>query len=352
VDLGGPWSGHSGIVYDDAGRKQSQTLPNNAVTTWGYDGASRLRTVEHKTGAGTVFACYGYTYDDAGNRRTQTDYTSACTSGGTTKTFTYDGAHRLTSEARPGQPTDSYGYDPAGNRTSATVNGVTRTFVYDDDNRLVSISDGTIFQYDQNGSLTRKTDTGGITDYTYDGVRRLTDVAPPGGNPAVHFTYDGDGARLKKRVGPAGSAETSYVNDTRGLTQVLQETGPDAQGAPRTLSYVPGLLQHDSSLTGAAAWSYFHGDAQNHRVLTDGNQAVSKSWEFDPFGVIRAESGSATSAFGYAGEQRDGEAGLGLLNLRARYYDPKLGRFLSRDDRSGWVSFPQSHHVSPGATAA
>jgi len=51
-------------------------------------------------------------------------------------------------------------------------------------------------------------------------------------------------------------------------------------------------------------------------------------------------SGTALSDFQYAGEQKDAETGL--LNLRARYYDPTLGRFLSRDALSGRAGFPQS----------
>ena len=89
-----------------------------------------------------------------------------------------------------------------------------------------------------------------------------------------------------------------------------------------------------------ARWSYFHRDAQNHRLLTDGAVGVSKRWEYDPFGTLRAETGAGDSDFDYAGEQRDGETGL--LNLRARLYDPVLGRFITRDSFDGMVGVPQS----------
>jgi RHS repeat-associated protein len=46
------------------------------------------------------------------------------------------------------------------------------------------------------------------------------------------------------------------------------------------------------------------------------------------------------SPFGYGGEQRDDETGL--VNLRSRYYDPALGRFLSRDSLPGVTTLPQS----------
>jgi RHS repeat-associated protein len=106
------------------------------------------------------------------------------------------------------------------------------------------------------------------------------------------------------------------------------------------LSFVPGLAQFDASLSGAAAWSYFHGDAQNNRVLTDNAASVTKRWEYDPFGTVRSTTGAASSEFQFANEQKDSETGL--TNLRARYYDPTLGRFISRDKMLGHLRFPQS----------
>jgi RHS repeat-associated protein len=155
----------------------------------------------------------------------------------------------------------------------------------------------------------------------------------------VAFTYDADGARIKKVVGTGGTAKTTtYLNDKRSLTQVLQETGPNASNVTRTLSYVPGLLQHDSS---SSTWLYQHADALSNRVLTDGSQAVANRWSYDPFGAIRGpDSDDGKSDFGFAGEQKDQETGL--INLRARYYDPSLGRFLQRDPVPAAGTFPQA----------
>jgi len=52
------------------------------------------------------------------------------------------------------------------------------------------------------------------------------------------------------------------------------------------------------------------------------------------FGSVRAHSGVATE-WTYTGEQSDPN---GLAYLRARYYDPPLGRFLSRDP--AWAGHP------------
>jgi RHS repeat-associated protein len=213
-----------------------------------------------------------------------------------------------------------------------------KTYAYDDDNRLLSVSEGgssTSFEYDKNGSTTRKTDQAANkeTQYTYDGGRRLTDVSERtigGGSwtSLASFAYDGNGARQSKT---AGGVTTTYVNDTRSLTQVLQET----KGV-NTISYVPGVLQFDTGQTGAAQWNYWHQDAQSNRILSDGSTAppqVSSRWEYDPFGVVRAQSGPAASNYQYAREQKDAETQL--VNLRARYYVPDIGRFVSRDPLAG-----------------
>jgi RHS repeat-associated protein len=52
------------------------------------------------------------------------------------------------------------------------------------------------------------------------------------------------------------------------------------------------------------------------------------SQSFDPFGNALEQAGAGQSTFGYTGEQTDP---TGLVFLRARYYDPALGRFITPD---------------------
>ena len=60
-----------------------------------------------------------------------------------------------------------------------------------------------------------------------------------------------------------------------------------------------------------------------------GFEGVDDRWEWEPFGKARADTGTTATAFGYGGEQKDDETGL--VNLRARYYDPAIGRFCQPD---------------------
>jgi RHS repeat-associated protein len=330
-DWRGSASGRSTFSYYDDGRKKDQTLPNGAFSSWEYNTAGWLKKVEHKTSpTGSVFTRFEYPqYDLAGNRETEIDFDGSTSQ---TKTFTYDALHRLKTEAFAGTTT-TYNYDEAGNRSSKVVGASTTTYVYDDDNRLLSLTDAsgaTLFGYDKNGSITSKTvPVVGTTSYSYDAARRLTTVFPASGSQ-ISLAYDGSGARKSKTN---GSGTATYVNDTRGLTQVLQETL-----GTNTITQVPGILQHDALQ--AEPFAYFHGDHQNNRVLTGTAATVTKRWEFDPFGGIRSETGSGSSDFQFAGEQKD--ADTGLINLRARYYDPVVGRLISRDVLSGVAGFPQT----------
>jgi RHS repeat-associated protein len=154
-----------------------------------------------------------------------------------------------------------------------------------------------------------------------------------GTNPATTHSYDGDGNRTGKTVGVAAG---SYVNDARGLPQVLQENR-----AASRVSCVPGVRQYDpSQATDPQRWGYPLSDGQSNRLLADGNVAVAHRGEWEPFGRVRADGGSTSSLFGCGGEEKDDETGL--VNLRSRYYDPAIGRFPSRDNLTGTPTMAQT----------
>ena len=62
--------------------------------------------------------------------------------------------------------------------------------------------------------------------------------------------------------------------------------------------------------------------------------AVTDSYNYDAFGNLLNPAGATTpNNYRYRGEQYDTD--LGLYYLRARYYNPATGRFLSRDPEVG-----------------
>jgi len=75
-------------------------------------------------------------------------------------------------------------------------------------------------------------------------------------------------------------------------------------------------------------------------AVTDDLGQVVATYEYDVFGKIRNETGSANNNLKYIGEQYDEETGF--IYLRARYYDPSIGRFITKDTFAGFGTNPQS----------
>jgi RHS repeat-associated protein len=75
--------------------------------------------------------------------------------------------------------------------------------------------------------------------------------------------------------------------------------------------------------------------------LTDGSGGVTDSYTYDVFGALRSQAGTSANPYRFTGEQNDP---TGLEYLRARYYDPALGRFLSRDLWPASAVNPQSRN--------
>ncbi len=64
-------------------------------------------------------------------------------------------------------------------------------------------------------------------------------------------------------------------------------------------------------------------------LLTDTSGAVVGTTSDSPYGQMTAQSGTVTTPFGFAGQYTDSQTGL--VYMRARWYDPGTGQFLSQD---------------------
>ena len=76
--------------------------------------------------------------------------------------------------------------------------------------------------------------------------------------------------------------------------------------------------------------------------MTNDNGVVTDDYEYDAFGNSFTKQGTTPNNYLYRGEQYD--ADLGLYYLRARYYNPQTGRFLSRDPEAGKPVAPSTLH--------
>jgi RHS repeat-associated protein len=167
-----------------------------------------------------------------------------------------------------------------------------------------------------------------------------------GNGKTITMVYDAFGNRVSKAVTTAsGTTTTQYlveddVNPT-GLPQVLEEK---VGGAVQRV-YTYGLQRISENQFFDNQWTasfYVYDGAGSVRQLTDSNGNMTDEYEYDAYGNSFTKQGATPNNYLYRGEQYDPD--LGLYYLRARYYNPNTGRFLSRDPEDGKANIPVTLH--------
>ncbi|NNF17409.1 MAG: RHS repeat protein, partial [Gammaproteobacteria bacterium] len=321
-------SGATLYGYDPNGNQVSITRPNGSSTAHSLDSRNRIASVVHTDPAAAIIDGFTYTFYANGQRESITE------ADGSVVSYIYDDLNRLVDSQRTGtNPRNTnYAYDAVGNRLARNLDGVITNYTYDSNDRLLTANDMT-FTYDANGNRTAQTGPGSSTSYSWNSQNRLAAVNADG--VTVSYAYSVDDDRVAKTV----SGDTSkYLNDPgnpTGFTQVLEERdGSDTLEA--TYSYGNDLLAVDTGTT-----DFFHTDAHGStQILSDASGLETDDYTYGDFGRLTDQDGSSSNAILYAGEQLDLETGN--YYLRARYYDPATGVFLSRDPFEGDISRPLS----------
>jgi len=303
--------------YDALSRRTSLTRPNNLTTTYGYDPVSNLLSVLHKNAGGSTLDGATYTYDNAGNRLTRKDNRT-----NTTLTYGYDNIYQLLSAKRGATTKETYTYDLVGNRLSSL--GVS-PYVYNSSNELTSTP--TLgYTYDNNGNTL--TDSSGKT-YTWDFENRLVQAVVPG-TGTVTFKYDPFGRRIQKAA-PIGTVD--YLYDGLDLIEELDNSG----NVLARYSQGPGLDQPLSMLRAGMTAYYQQDGLASITSLSNSASALANTYSYDSFGKLTASTGTLTNPFQYTGREFDSETGI--YEYRARYYDPRSGRFVSEDPAGFYGGF-------------
>ncbi len=221
-----------------------------------------------------------------------------------------------------GSTTESYTYDPVGNRLTALGSAA---WSYNTSNELIS-RPGVSYAFDYNGNTIVKTDSTGSTSYTWDYENRMTSVILPGSGGTVSFKYDSFGRRIFKSS-TAGTSIYSYDGDN-----LIEETNSSGGVVAR---YSEGLnIDEPLAMLRSGTTSYYQADGLGSVTsLTSTAGAAAQTYTYDSFGNIVATTGSLVNSFRYTGREFDTETSL--YYYRARYYDPATGRFL-REDPGGF----------------
>jgi YD repeat-containing protein len=163
-----------------------------------------------------------------------------------TSNYGYDAIYELTGVTQGTNTTESYTYDPVGNRLSSL--GVS-PYSVNVSNELTS-TPSTSYSYDDNGNTSSKTDSTGTTTYTWDFENRLSSVTLPASGGTVSFKYDPWGRRIEK----SSSAGTLiYAYDGYNL---IEETNAAGAAVAR---YSQGEdVDEPLAILRSGATSYYH----------------------------------------------------------------------------------------------
>jgi len=336
--------------YDDAGRLEGVTDWLEGTTSFEYDADSNLVGIAFPETSGNVDS---FEYDDAGALAGASFKQGAETLA--SLGFTRDGNGLPTAIEQTGLPGsasaratytaldqlasyggEAYEYDGADNLTQLAG---TRPLAYDAANELTEgpVAPGSAeapaaFGYDSDGNRTTATPEGGsATRYGYDQADRLTSFAPPSGSSAS-YAYDGDGLRTAKTVGEVRSAFSWDLSSP--LPLVLTD------GTNRYVYGPAGLALEQIDESEAPTYLH-HDDVGSTRLLTEARGAATATFTYSPYGSLTGSTGTQTTPLGFAGQYTDGESGLQYL--RARYYDPATGQFVTRDPLASATGQPYGY---------
>jgi len=298
--------GTSTVSVDPATQSTIISFPDGSTTTYTYDSAYRLTSIEDDFGHQTYtyqddrLTAYQnqsgdvttYVYDPSGNI-TEVHYPDT-----TQALSTYNDRNQLTRVLRPDGTTVSSTYDSAGNlRDTTDALGNTTTYTYNANHDLVSSTDTvgntTTYTHGPVGEILTATNALGHTSlYAYNSAHLLTQVTDPQG-ATTQYTYTSSGAL--SAVTDALGNTTNYEYDSAGNMSGIQ----DVQGNTTTTTYnVLGQLISSISREGnEQTYAYDQRGHYTGLVDAEGNQV---QYQYDSRGRVNSVTDPNTATTGYA----------------------------------------------------
>jgi RHS repeat-associated protein len=309
-----------GHIHDADGNRTRVSHPDSNYFVYGYDGLNRLtaitensstsivsqgydaigtRSGQTRSGVSTVFG-----YDNVERPSSWADNLAGTTFDVTT-TFAYNPANQISTRTRTNDTYAFTGYVPG--TPSYSVNGL---------NQYTSVG-GVSFTHDLNGNLT----SDGSTNYVYDIDNRL--ISASGGHSAT-LTYDPLG-RLFQIV--SGGTTTQFLYDGDELVAEYNGAGVLQRRYVHGSQIDDPLIWYEGAAVSSATRRSLQPDYQGSIVsVADASGNAPNINRYDEYGVPGAGN---IGRFQYTGQTWVAE--LGLNYYKARFYDPRIGRFLQTD---------------------
>lgn len=325
-----------GAAYDDRARRASIGVgPRPGGTTWmakrwTYDVDQKLNGSETLI-ASNIVSDHEMAFDFSGNL---TEKVTRQNGRAWRECFDHDergrleAAHTVTVSTACGAGTPGtgdnpyvhgYRYSPDGKLTERTEGGATTAYEYPATGaarpHAPTRIGGTAYGWNANGSLTSR----GNETFSWDVQGMLQSVTGTAGTTS--FVYDASGQRLLRRT-PDGLV-TLFVAG--------HEVTVDAAGAIVNAVRLYTFEGQPIATRSARGTEYVVTDAAGSVEMTVGSGQASpaSTRAYEPFGQVRAQTGSAATGRGFLGQVEDASTGLSYLN--ARYYDAVAGIFISAD---------------------
>lgn len=308
--------------YDGAGQIKRLSYGNGVQTEYRYQDDGDIASLVTMTEQGQVLLNFDYAYDGNGNcvRKSGETYRNE---------YTYDRMNRLVAAVQDGQE-EKYAYDPVGNRLKKESVQGTEIYHYNVKNQLTHIQSGADtlrYLYDKQGNLLEEQGKANRKQYSYDAANRQVSVASAEANGATRKLfqsnrYDGEGLRYETEE---NGKVIRFLFDRGELAQEKQEK--------EEIGYVRGHKPISLSRSGKDRNYFVQDEMGSTLFLLDQDHEIRKTYRYDAFGNLLKETGDIPNRLTYTGQIYDSAAIQ--YYLRARFYNPAIGRFMQEDTYRG-----------------
>lgn len=241
-----------------------------------------------------------------------------------TYAYSYDVLGRLTAVTKNSSPYSEYVYDSNGNRTSGTHAGVPFVATYDDQDRILTLN-SRAYVYSRSGDLAKiYWNSLQQSLLRFDALGQLTDVTRRDGK-RVQYLYDGGMRVTSSLIDEEVGGYSTYEGD-------LKVIGEFSKNGVRKTRYVHATRPNtpDYMIKEGVTYRLIMDHLGSPRLIVNVStgKAVQRI-DYTEFGKVLVDTQAGFQPYGFAGGLND--AHTGFVKFGARYYDPEVGRWTSKD---------------------